>query len=55
VSVLFFGHGDGRTRSRIERWLGSDRRKESHARHDAETLTSQTKGEENAIENRLAQ
>jgi hypothetical protein len=29
--------------------------KKVHARHDTETLTSQTKGEENAIENRLAQ
>jgi len=29
--------------------------KKVRARHDAETLTSQTKGEENATENRLAQ
>ncbi len=29
--------------------------KKVRARHDAETLISQTKGEENATENRLAQ
>jgi len=29
--------------------------KKGRARHDAETLTSQTKGEENATENCLAQ